>query len=460
MLSQSIVSENLCVLSLSYHRIVVVSSAGILSSTRIVVGNHRHSVVYRMDPVKHKWTNCQSLDWLTETKERIGLTFEFQLNWIQFHERIELFFYWTLFVGAMNCPVCDFPEEAVEWMHVHCILKHPKEFVTCPWCTVPFASLRALQNHTKECPALNKNELREGKIKLSFVNDVQCLWCEGRFATHLDAMKHYKHQHLNYSYICPECNTYFQQNVNLDKHYAESHPKASVPMDQPISSVRSRRLVSKRAVSAAVNSNTDNGLANPWTAIKKKSIVSEVAMSTKTKFMKWFNQKRCFECKLDFETTPEIEEHFQMEHQTAVFICDDCNNAYLSASSRYRHRSLKHSAKRLRLDAHSSTSTSVQTLTCPHPQCNYEETSPVLYLAHVTSMHVEQCAGENYVKSEGADEAGSASLLDAVDTIKTEPNNHVFLPSSNCHQGYQLRVAVPEEMRGKTFDLTSDEDAE
>lgn len=345
----------------------------------------------------------------------------------------------------MNCPVCDFPEEAIEWMHVHCILKHPKEFVTCPWCTVPFASLRALQNHTKECPALNGNELREGKIKLSFVNDVQCLWCEGRFATHQDAMKHYKHQHLNYSYICPECNTYFQQNVNLDKHYAESHPNVSVSTNPSTASAPSRQLVPKKAASTAVNS--------------KKSIVSEVANSKKRKFMKWFNQNRCIECELDFETTQEIEEHFQVEHQTSVFICDECDNAYLSANARYRHRTVKHSVKRLRLDAHSSTSIPVQTLKCPHPQCNYEETSPALYLAHVTSLHVEQCADDNYVKSEDADVVGSTSLLVPMGTIKTEPNNQLYLSSINC-QGHQLRVTIPEVMRDKIFDLTSDEDTE
>lgn len=254
----------------------------------------------------------------------------------------------------LKCPVCAFPEESIEWLHVHCVLRHPKEFVTCPWCTMPFASLRSLQNHTKECPALDKNEPREGKIKSSFVNDAQCLKCEGRFDSHETAIKHYKEQHLNFSYICDVCTMYFQQNANLDKHYAESHPKESTSADVSTSSAtlvatRSKNQL-KRSATVAVGENASSAKAvsRPGPAFtRKKSVIANLSMREKMMFMKHFNLKKCYQCEIEFNTTPEIAQHFRIDHLAETYVCEECNNAYLSAHSRYKHKRAKHAEKRV-----------------------------------------------------------------------------------------------------------------
>lgn len=79
-----------------------------------------------------------------------------------------------------KCPSCTYLSDSITLLHVHCVNAHPKEFFTCPWCTVPFATLRVLQKHAPKCSALDKNEPREGEINTVLVNNDTCLVCEVR----------------------------------------------------------------------------------------------------------------------------------------------------------------------------------------------------------------------------------------------------------------------------------------
>lgn len=67
----------------------------------------------------------------------------------------------------------------------------------------------------------------EGEINSVLVNEDKCLVCEGRFNSNEAAIKHYKEQHLHFSYVCDVCEMYFQRNASLDIHYATVHPKSN-----------------------------------------------------------------------------------------------------------------------------------------------------------------------------------------------------------------------------------------
>lgn len=60
--------------------------------------------------------------------------------------------------------------------------------------------------------------------------------------------------------------------------------------------------------------------------------------------MKLFNELHCFHCEIDFVNTPQIIDHFKIEHETEVFICDDCNQVYLSPEARRKHQQKVHKA--------------------------------------------------------------------------------------------------------------------
>lgn len=157
-----------------------------------------------------------------------------------------------------KCPVCAFADESLAILHVHCVSGHPKEFFTCAWCTVPFATLRALKMHIRneKCPDLHKDEPREGEINTVQLNNEICFRCDGRFDSAEAAIKHYKEQHLNFSYICEKCGDYFQHNSSLDIHYAKSHPKAGVSPDASSPSantvgISGNRIAARRTASVA-----------------------------------------------------------------------------------------------------------------------------------------------------------------------------------------------------------------
>lgn len=75
---------------------------------------------------------------------------------------------------VFNCPSCPRSRESLSMLHMHCMVAHPKQIFTCPWCTVPFGSLQALQKHGGNCRKLEQREVkapREGEIDdFSFIS--------------------------------------------------------------------------------------------------------------------------------------------------------------------------------------------------------------------------------------------------------------------------------------------------
>lgn len=248
-----------------------------------------------------------------------------------------------------KCPLCTYSSGSITLLHVHCINAHPKKFFTCPWCTVPFISVRALQKHARICSALDVNVSREGKINTVLVNDDKCLVCKGRFNSAKAAIKHYKEQHLNFSYICDACEMYFQHNSSLDVHYATCHANAIILKKLPVPSAKivntntTAIRNTKRAAPIAFDENFESVVAVP--SAKKKLIIATASYAQKRQSMASFNELHCLDCNIDFASTPEIAEHFKIQHETDVFICDDCNHVYLSSKARCKHRQKAHKVK-------------------------------------------------------------------------------------------------------------------
>lgn len=78
----------------------------------------------------------------------------FHPNWFRIGEKLN--------ISKMNlkCPLCARLSVSIFALHLHCINAHSKEFFTCAWCTVPFASLRALQNHATNCSKFMEMEVK------------------------------------------------------------------------------------------------------------------------------------------------------------------------------------------------------------------------------------------------------------------------------------------------------------
>lgn len=138
------------------------------------------------------------------------------------------------------------------------------------------------------------------------------------------------------------CKDYFQRKKSLDDHVA-TH-RANAPMDAaPLrETVNSKRAASsratrgttrnnqKRTASTAFASKTLDDQATRSSPRKVKKNIRDFRHGQKILYMQWFNMKHCYGCKLDFDSTVEIAEHFRIDHKTAVFICDICDKAYLS----------------------------------------------------------------------------------------------------------------------------------
>lgn len=218
-----------------------------------------------------------------------------------------------------KCPVCPYSDNSITIMQVHCINVHPRGFVTCPWCTAPFGTISALKCHREQCSKFNKRDPREGDVnhRVALLTNNKCSLCEGRFHTQETAIRHYKELHLNFVYFCGVCKQHFEKLSNMKKHEAESHRKTP----------------------------TDSFAASP---ANRKRIVADVSLSEKRCFTKWFNSKRCYDCKIGFESIAEVSEHFKMEHHTTYYDCDECGNAYLSLGARCKHKKLKHQPRRVR----------------------------------------------------------------------------------------------------------------
>lgn len=267
---------------------------------------------------------------------------------------------------SIKCPLCTESSDLITTLlhlHVHCINAHPNEFCTCPWCAVPFISIRALKDHAKKCSAFDKNEVsfskiadecrqiftyslnllqsREGEIHPLLVNGNQCLVCTLNFPSNEVAIAHYKEQHLFFSYICVECQQYFQQKSALDDHRATWHAlpiKTTSASKRSVNSLAPTRSEPTKRSSAPTAFAPNVSATLNWRIGKKTNLISRNSTyGEKSRFMKGFNEKHCVDCGINFPDTPTISQHFRTEHQMEVFTCAKCNKAYMNEVSVHRH---------------------------------------------------------------------------------------------------------------------------
>lgn len=215
--------------------------------------------------------------------------------------------------------------ESITILHFHCITVHPNKFFTCPWCTVPFASLRELQKHALQCLALNKNAPREGVIDTILVFGNKCSMCACTFNSTEEAIKHCTEHHLNFTYFCDACEIYCQNDSELDFHYATNHPVHS-----SVSSQSSTKR-SDRNRGGTGPSGTDRSVN------KNKNAAS---VSDKRRAIKFFMELKCVHCEKEFSNKHEIRTHFQ----TIVFTCDLCNGAFSHQGTLNAHKKRFHSS--------------------------------------------------------------------------------------------------------------------
>lgn len=165
------------------------------------------------------------------------------------------------------------------------------------------------------------------------MNGNQCLVCTGKFPSNEAAIAHYKEQHLHFSYICVECQQYFQQKSALDDHRATWH---ALPIETSVASNPTNREQTER--NSTGNAFAPNVNVNGRIAKRRRTISGDAPRSVKLHFMKRFNRKHCLECDITFSSTSRIAQHFRIEHETEVFICNECNNGYLSEGAMQHHR--------------------------------------------------------------------------------------------------------------------------
>lgn len=273
---------------------------------------------------------------------------------------------------SIKCPRCSDSSDLLKsilHLHVHCIKAHANEFHTCPWCTIPFGTIRALKIHSKDCSAFDKNQVKmienelkkvfkykftlfsfyilqpqEGEIDSVLVNGES----EGKFASNEAAIMHYKEQHLCFTYICCECQQFFQRKSILDDHHAACHAQPSEKAEPSMStSIAIAMQKLKRAIVIVRKENYAEAALVPAPAaapMKRKIISKNGSFQDKRRFMENFNNKFCVDCEISFPDMPAIQNHFKIEHKMDVFICS-CNHGYLSEITMEVHRKQKQCAK-------------------------------------------------------------------------------------------------------------------
>lgn len=123
-------------------------------------------------------------------------------------------------------------------------------------------------------------------------------------------------------------------NANLFGHYATHHPPAN-----------HHHLPVTPIIGQSVDNPNFNERSSTTTVNRPKSF-REMSLSIKLKAMKAIKLNRCTVCQLNFESAAEIIGHFQTEHTTEVFVCNevDCGNAYMTKTGLASHRESKHRA--------------------------------------------------------------------------------------------------------------------
>lgn len=248
------------------------------------------------------------------------------------------------------CPLCAEPMDSIVVLQLHCINIHTRYFVSCRWCTMPFSSQDMLQQHAAGCKKFDKERPREGDVNTSaYIKDDRCAPCEWPFDSYEAALKHYKVRHLNYKYVCVECQECFDVHKHLERHYVYEHPRPCT----------SAQALSSRAVpstSTAMSPSLSNGNDSTTsvsdqpnsanTRAKQKNPFTELARSEQLSYRMAFQKNRCYGCKIQFTIVDETAQHFKTVHNTKVHFCRDCNHMYLLRSNRKKHNCTKrqHSA--------------------------------------------------------------------------------------------------------------------
>lgn len=240
-------------------------------------------------------------------------------------------------VMSFICPLCTKTRDSISDLQSHCMIHHRRDFVSCPWCTMPFSSQRMLGQYSAGCEKYDKNRPREGDIDAEYILDNCCAKCECRFPSYEAALKHYKEQHLNYRYVCVKCQQCFDVHENLERHYTVEHPRPCTSAE----ALSSRALPS---TSAAMSPSLTNGNDSTTSAndqpnstdshAKQKKTFADLTISKQISYRRGFQKNRCNICCKQFPTVDDIVRHLESDHNTEVHPCRRCNRMFLLRSRR------------------------------------------------------------------------------------------------------------------------------
>lgn len=237
---------------------------------------------------------------------------------------------------GFNCPSCPRSRESLSMLHMHCMVAHPKQIFTCPWCTVPFGSLQALQKHGGNCRKLEQREVkapREGEIDEFFIHFNECQVCDCKFTSNDEAIKHYKVEHLNFTYICDMCQMNFSQSGDLDIHYVVCGADPTSP------STASKTATAFNGSSSSQIKGIQNISACHVDCDAASEDCAAAAMLNDSELIEFYDEY-CMECEMEFENSREFAEHFDAEHD--VFVCTVCKVGFIEPALLRKHFAQKH----------------------------------------------------------------------------------------------------------------------
>lgn len=239
---------------------------------------------------------------------------------------------------VFNCPSCPRSRESLSMLHMHCMVAHPKQIFTCPWCTVPFGTLQALQKHGGDCRKLEQREVkapREGEIDEFFIHFNECQVCDCKFTSNEEAIKHYKVEHLNFTYICDMCKMSFSQSCDLKIHYVLCGTNATLPSEASKTAMVSNGCsgTQKKQTKGISACHVEYGTAHEDCAAD--------AMLNDSELIEFYDEY-CMECEMEFENSRKFAEHFDAEHD--VFVCTTCKVGFMEPALLKKHFEQKHAA--------------------------------------------------------------------------------------------------------------------
>lgn len=245
---------------------------------------------------------------------------------------------------AYKCPLCPRTRDSIDFLHMHCVAAHgDKEFFTCPWCTLPFGKIQELQKHESSCRKLEEREVkapREGDIDDFYCQGGECKLCECRFTSEEEATKHYKVQHLKFTYFCDTCGTDFRGSQDLKTH------SITCAMMPTLSAGLTKLSVQKSGIDSdlQIENKVPSTCHDNCKAVKENCADASVLDDDDSEVIEYFD-KYCMECEINFATFKEFADHLDSEHDE--FACPFCEIGFfypmaLSAHFRKKHPEDKH----------------------------------------------------------------------------------------------------------------------